>query len=231
MATPDLPKDLAYLVRPLEGFAAALRGGAHAEDIDYRPLERALKVRLAGEADPAATVAADLAALEEWLRSFESDDHPGWCAAGAVRGLLTYGFEVATLGEDPDPGPLPTIRLDPPPGWTAETAPATLTLTKGRRGAIQALFITGQSGFGPTLRRQWRAGGLSPEPATFGPVSGEKLTTEQPGPIPWKQVQYVLDAPGGPVFLSVCRTTGRTFDETELEAVLHTLRVVPPRRI
>ncbi|MFH5804494.1 hypothetical protein [Alienimonas sp. DA493] len=225
---PDLPPSLAYLDRPLAGFEAALRGGADAEDLDARPLERALKRRLEHEADPAAAVAGDLAALEAWLGSFDSDDHAGWCVVGIFRGLLSFGFDVAALGEGPDPGPQPTIAVEAPPGWTAEASPASLALTKGRRGAIHALIIVAQPGFGSLLRRQWRAGGVVAEPVAFGPVSGEKLVSELPGPVSHKQVQYELDVPGGSVMVTMGRATGRSFDETELEAVLHTLRVRPP---
>ncbi|QDT14958.1 hypothetical protein [Alienimonas californiensis] len=225
---PDLPPNLAYLARPLAAFEAALRGGAEAEDLDSLPLEQALKGRLGLEADPAAAVAADLAALEAWLGSFPSDEQAGWCVVGVFHGLLSFGFDVASLGEAPDPGPQPTIVIELPPGWTAEDAPCMRTLTKGRRGAVHATFIASQPGFGGLLRAQWRAGGFAAAPVAFGRVCGEKLVSERPGPVPHKRVQYELDAPGGSVMATVFRTTGRSFDEAELEAVLHTLRVRPP---
>ncbi|NNJ27629.1 hypothetical protein [Alienimonas chondri] len=226
---PDLPAGLAYLAGAIGRAGTELAAGTDAEDIDPRPLERALKKRLAGVGDPSAAVAGDLAALETWLRSFDSDDHPGWWAAGALRGLALYGFDPDALGEDPDPGPQPSVFVDAPVGWTAEDAICTRVLTKGKRGAVQALFIASQPGFGDLLRTQWRAGGLTAEPVEFGLVSGERLISELPGPVSHKRVQYELDAPGGSVYVNIARTTGKPFDEAEVEAVLHTLRIIPPR--
>ena len=221
------PPDLAYLAPALDDFAAAFAGGTDAEDLDPVPLERALKARLVDEPDPAAAVAGDAAALESWLNGFDSGDHPGWAAAGMLRGLLTYGFEVETLGEDPDPGPLPSVSVETPAGWTAEAGPSSLSLKKGTRGALYAHFLAAPPGLPFPLREQWAAARLPAEPVAFGPVSGTKMTTDLPGPPPHKQVQYVLDAPGGTVSLTVFRTTGKPFDEAEIEAVLPTLRVRP----
>ena len=220
-----MPPDLAYLADALDDFARDLRDDVDAEDLDPVPLELALRARLTGEPDPRADVAADLAALEAWLKTFPSEDHPGWVAAGMLRGLLEYGFEVDTLGETPDPGPLPAVAVDAPPGWMAESSPGSLTLTKRGRDAVYAFFTAAPPGVPFPLREQWAAAGVSAESITFGPVGGAKRAGGGPGPAP---VQCVLDAPGGTVLLTVFSESGGSFDEAEVEAVLHTLRVTPP---
>jgi hypothetical protein len=67
---------------------------------------------------------------------------------------------------------------------------------------------------------------LRHSPVQFGAAVGVRFTLVQVKPAPWKQVDYLLQVPGGFVSVRLC-AMGADLDEHELEAKLETLRVVP----
>jgi len=70
--------------------------------------------------------------------------------------------------------------------------------------------------------------GTSVADVHFGEVSGVKCTSKMKSP-KFKRLDYALDVPGGHI-VAVLQSTSGDFDESELEALFHTMRVLnyPP---
>jgi len=135
---------------------------------------------------------------------------------------------------------LPEIVFESPDGWSFERVPLSLHLRRGRKqiGAIISLdapslaHILHQNELREKVQSQNRnrlavVGSWTKSPVQYGEARGHKFLYEQVAPVPWKSVQYLLEVAGGNV--NIMLDGGETnFDEMELEARLHTLRIAGP---
>lgn len=129
----------------------------------------------------------------------------------------------------------PTIKFEPPTGWSFEHAQLALHLRKGRKPIGQITLID-DSSFELRLRKNEFRDSLVLQSAPpdgrwikssvqFGASHGFKFSYNQSNPF-WKSVQYLLEVRGGKVRINL-DASGKDFDETEFEAKLPTLSILP----
>lgn len=224
-----LPEPLRYL-QPFANALAKLPPGELNEDVDASRLEAALRKHVRGlDGDAAdAQLAEDRDLLERWLE--DKPDHP----AHWIRGFL-LSPDLAPHPTRPAEAPPrgPEMLFEAPTGWKVKAAPFRLDLKAGKIvGWIIAPFEDESSFEGSQREREQTAKLRQPGQQTaneisdvsFDGCSGKKYVF----PAPWKQVDYLLRVPGGFVWVKLSSMSGTDFDESPLEAKLHTLRLSAP---
>jgi hypothetical protein len=224
-----LPDELGYL-QPFVNWLGKYSPDGLNEDIDAARLERALRRRVRGLSvlEAQRRLAADREALRSWLESSAPQGHP----AQWVLGFLSHPKLAKELLE-PAPGrpPEPLIEFEPPAGWRVRVTPFNLNLRKGKPTAsitlinefsFRNLQVPGSQRFPPGEGR------VEEQAMQFGEVKGTKYWRIQTAPVPSRQMDYVLEVPGGFVNIVLRRADGQEFDEQPFEAQLGTLRLAEP---
>jgi hypothetical protein len=232
-----LPKELDYLE-----VAASELAKLPPEEIDElaatTQLEAALRDRVKGLTlrEAVSRLTEDHKRLKGWIKESKTND-------GGILFLAAYLMRPGPLARQllaPPLPPDPTIGIDPPQDWISKAAPRSLVLKKGKQ--FCAIWIWDKSTF---ESRQWDAnkreemqrssknpwanlGVWTRQTVKFGESTGEKFVYSQSGNANWKQVDYLLEIPGGLVEVRIGHEAGRDFDESEIEACLSTLKVIPP---
>jgi hypothetical protein len=223
-----LPEPLRYL-QPFANALAKLPPEDLNEDVDASRLEAALRKRIRDlDLEAAeAQLEEDRELLERWLA--DKPDHP----AHWILGFILSPTLATDLTQPPEPPPRgPEMRFETPDGWKVKSVPFRLDLKAGKvTGSIMAID---QSGFDGSLREREQTAKLrQPGQETANEISdvsldgcsGKKYVFRMIKPAPWKQVDYLLRVPGGCVWIRLSTMTGADFDESPLEAKLHTLRL------
>ncbi|MDB5328303.1 MAG: hypothetical protein JWM57_3872 [Phycisphaerales bacterium] len=232
----QLPETLRYL-QPFANALAKLPPEDLNEDVDTSRLDAALRKRVRGVDEEAADaeLAKDRDLLERWLT--DKPDHP----AHWIRGFL-LSPELATHLTQPAEAPPrgPEMFFEAPAGWKVKTVPFRLDLKAGKViGSIMAIDeltfahlrwqreqamktpVSAMEGF-PQPKIE---GTFDVSEVSYEQCSGKKYLSRMTSPAPWKQVDYILRAPGGFVSIGLGTVTGVDFDESPLESRLHTLRL------
>lgn len=233
-----LPKELDYL-EPVAQELAKLPPEELTERVDViTGLEAALRARVDGLKlrDAVSRLTGDHEILKRWLEETKATDG----AVFWIAGFLMRPGPLARSLLAPPPPPEPTVAIEPPAGWQKQSFPRRLDIRKGKLGC--SILILDEAGF---TRRQhkndhreelqkspknpWAGLGVwSKSSVKFGECRGEKHLYVQHGKTNWKSVDYLLDVPGGFVNVYLGHEKGMDFDESEIEARLHTLKVIPP---
>lgn len=225
-----LPETLRYL-QPFANALAKLPPEDLNEDVDASRLEAVLRKRLRGldEGTGEAKLASDRDLLERWL--VDKPSHP----AHWIRGFLLSADLATHLTRPAEPSPRgPEMLLEPPIGWNVKTVPYRLDLKAGT--VIGSILAIDQASFeGSQRERELTAKLRRPYEQTANEISdvaldrcsGKKFVFRRITPAPWKQVDYLLQVPGGFVWIQLSTMTGVDFDESLLESSLHTLRLLP----
>jgi hypothetical protein len=223
-----LPEPLRHL-QPFANALAKLPPENLNEDVDASRLEAALRKRVRGldeeAADAALTKDRDL--LERWLE--DKPDHP----AHWIRGFLLCPDLATQLTKPAEPPPRgPEMFFEAPTGWKVKRVPFRLDLKAGKViGSIMAIdefsFEHMQHEREQTSKRKHPGQSLTwtIHNVSAGESRGKKFVCVMTAPAPWKQVDYVLRVRGGFVSIGLGTMSGADFDESPLEAKLHTLRL------
>lgn len=222
----ELPKKLKYL-QPFVNALAKLPPEDLNEDVDASRLEAALRKAVRGldEEGVEAKIAEDRLLLKKWLET--RPNHPAYW----VLGSLLLPDLAKHLTEPPEPPPRgPKIIFNAPAGWKITPAPFRLDLKAGK--VIGSITAIEKSTFEllDWQQKQWKVSpGLKITrqilKVRYGRVSGKKIISLLIKPVSWKDVDYLLIVPGGFVSIFLGTMTGAAFEESSLEAKLHTLRL------
>jgi hypothetical protein len=223
-----LPEPLRYL-QPFANALAKLPPEDLNEDVDSSRLESALRKRVRGFDEEAADaeLARDRELLERWLK--DKPLHP----AHWIYGFLLSPDIATHLTQPADSPPRgPEMSFVAPEGWKVKIVPFRLDLKKGK--LIGTITAIDKFSFDFMQRQQenWVAPpGLEAirevQVVRHGEVSGTKYVYRQVVPVPWKQLNYLLNVPGGFVSASLS-AMGVDFDEAPFDDKLHTLRLSAP---
>lgn len=228
-----LPEPLRYL-QPFVNSLARLPAESVNEDIDSSRLLAALRKRLRGLDGEAAqeALAKDRDLLETWLKNTASPGHPAEWVLGFLLwpGVASHAIH-AHAPSPPKPEPLaPAITFETPPGWKVTSAPFGLKLKKGKiTGIIAAVDEKMFNGWPDVHEERVRAAVVPDYQAKtelsevhLGACSGKKYCCQMTAPAVWRTVEYMLRVPGGCVEIVL---GGTGFDESPIEAKVHTLRL------
>lgn len=220
----SLPVRLRYL-EPVRKHLAALNSDAIDEDTDLSVLRRAVRRRLKGLSDEEARSALqeDAAVLTNWLSTPGLPDE----RLIFVLPILPDAIEILLADPPQEPPERGEVSMDLPDGADVKKEHGCLSV-KWRRFS---LFVYPQHceemhGFmgqyhGDAKSMPMHAGkGISVTEVRFGEVLGVSVSS-----FACKRVNYALEAPGGYV-LVVLDSSNRNFDESQLEAYFHTLRIL-----
>lgn len=233
-----LPKELNYLDEVASVLARIPQDQIN-EDVDMDAIEAALRQRVKGMKlrDAISRLTEDRAILEQWLQQKGHKSSPAFLISIY---MMRPGPLARQLLAPPLP-PEPEIVMETPEGWTSKASPRSLEMKKGK--LFCSIILYDRAGFEHVMwsvrhrkELQWGSnnpwanlGVWSELPAQFGLCHGEKHHYAQTGKTNWKSVEYGLEVPGGYVYVRVGHTSGKDFDETEVEQKLHTLKVIPPK--
>lgn len=199
------------------------------EDLDPMPVIDVVAKRLAGlsECEAKTRLRADRQMLERWLRGREDDEAllPMW----SILGILTHADFDSRFA-----------RAASSPRYVHAVIPTAFRIRR-RAGSLELSGLSLHVLMDPSdesdftsfrelceewdrdLPADWR---VSHSEVIFGPVKGLKRTTVQRGT--HRCVNYCLHVPGGIVSVavhSVSETDGCDWDESPVEAFLHTLHL------
>jgi hypothetical protein len=233
----SLPERLRYLQPFRKKFASRAPEYLN-EDTGEAPLFALLSKRIKGrlEAEAQSILETDLKALEEWLGEPANKDD----CLQFVRGFLMVSpselakriiEESAKASEPP-----PEAEMDLPKDAKvrrvkSRTEVAMIIRWKGTLTAIDSVTEEAAANFAEVENRSDGVSKLAILPIRFGEVEGTKFVrTGDSWHGPFKDVRYLLTAPGGHVYISTAVVSKKLdeskWDETQLEAYFHTLRVV-----
>jgi hypothetical protein len=256
-----LPDPLAYL-QPFTNRLTRLPVDSLHEDLDAEPLIAAIRKHFDRQSTEAsACFRSDVQLLDEWLRTSGGPEHP----AHWISGFLAQ-CELEDLFQEIPEIAVPSVEMTCPPGWKAESSPASLCV---RRRGVFAIFtaVFHEEGW-ELLSHQWEIKRQSPSPDPFaaaraiqeamsqtlglqgpdvppvnlpryeasddysevryGDVFGVRHLRCQTSPVIWKNVSYLLTVPGGRISGQISTMKPGSFDQAPIEALLSTVRVVPP---
>ena len=232
---PVLPERLRYL-QPFRKKFARWRPENLNEDTGSGPLMKLLAERIhtLPLERAAALLEQDQAALEHWLGQLGGKGDPLHFALGFF--ITTSPGELARLineeAEKP-PQPKPHLHWDLPLGAKQRRVPEAgesgmLVRWKGLLLAIDVLTEEALANLRDAAARAWPDLASTACEVHFGEIAGTKIVTRgESWRGPFKKVTYFLTVPGGHVEVSVSSTAKDelNWDESRLEAHLHTLRV------
>lgn len=237
----SLPERLRYLQPFRKKFASRAPEELN-EDTGEAPLFALLSKRIKGrsEAEGQNILEADLGALEEWL---DEPANKNDCLQ-FVRGFLMVSpselakrivEETAKAAEPP-----PEAEMDLPKDAKvrrvkSKTEVAMIIRWKGTLTAIDSVTEEAVSNIAEVENRSDGVSKLAILPVRFGEVAGTKFVrTGDSWRRPFKEVRYLLTAPGGHVYISTAIVSKKLdeskWDETQLEAYFRTLRLVRKRQ-
>lgn len=233
-ASSPLPERLQYL-EPVRKQLAALPPGEVHEYTDLSKLRKAVRKRVLGMSneEASALLQQDTVELEQWLATTGTEH----VHLHFLLPILPDAVEMLLSDEEPD--------------GTWERGEATMELPTGAKirntyGSIEAQWGKLRLSLHPLhpaealhhiarLREEAQVLATTPTGTTtiaevqFGPVTGIKQTslTKHPN-FDWKYLSYVFTAPGGQLLVIVQTKNIKTgyFDETEVESLFHTLKVL-----
>jgi hypothetical protein len=172
--------------------------------------------------------------LKSWLKEAKTEN----AAAVWVSGYLMRPGPLARALLAPSAPPDPVIEIDMPTDWKSRQAPLQLSVSKEK--IVCTFILKDEAGYKLRFAKneaRERAqndgtfafpGKWAKSAARFGESRGYKYSYSQTAPA-WKAVEYILEIKGGFVTVQLNHEKGKDFDESEIEARFHTLRVVPPR--
>jgi hypothetical protein len=232
-----LPKELNYLKSAAEELAT-IPPDELTDDIDSSKLDAALRERISGLKlrDAVARLTEDSTILKRWLQEAKGHDAVIWIA-----GYLMRPGPLARQLLAPPPPPDYTVGFEAPLGWAATSGPRALSLTKGKLHCY--VMVLDKSGFerfqrDAANREEQQRNSKNPladfgvwtaTSVVFEQCYGQKYLYIRAGEAAWKQVDYLLEVPGGFVFVRVGHASGKDFDETDVEQKFHSLAVIPPK--
>lgn len=237
----SLPDQLRYLQSFREKFATRAPEEL-SEDTGEAPLFALLtkRIKAHSEAEAQSILETDLAALEEWL---DKPANKNDCLQ-FVRGFLMVSpselakriiEESAKTAEPP-----PEAEMDLPKDANvrrvkSRTQVAMIIRWKGTLTAIDSVTEEAAANVVEVENRSDGVSKLEILPVRFGEVAGTKFVrTGNSWRGLFKDVRYLLTAPGGHVYISTAVVSKKLdeskWDETQLEAYFHTLRVVRKRQ-
>ena len=183
---------------------------------------------------------SDLDVLEKWLADPANKND----CLQFVRGFLMVSptelakrilAESAKVAQPP-----PEAELDLPQGAKvrrvkSRTEVGILIRWKGALTALEPLSEEAAANLEEAEKRSDLVSKLETRLVRFGEVWGTKFVrTGKSWRGPFKDVRYLLTVPGGYVYISTAVVSKKldesTWDETEVEAFFHTLRIVPKSR-
>lgn len=232
MPVTPLPRRLQYLGPVIDQLATVPSEKLNEDnEFAFSVVNSALRERVAGLSQSKAerTLEQDADALSVWLAQPGQEQSVAHFIAGSFIGILSFGGTEQLLAPESEPEPPPpkfTVAIDPPDGFEVSESHGWIVL-KGQKLDVS---IT------PFIDAPWTL--LTPQPAgvlaalgsvdtkvTFGAASGTKRLSVIDRHVYLKDVRYVLEVPGGWVYVVV--QSDREFDESILESRFHTLRVIP----
>ena len=235
-----LPKELNYLEQAAQELAKIPEEEFN-EDVDTSPFDAALRKRVKGLKlrDAVSRLTEDQAILKRWLRETKITN----AAVGFITAALMRPRPLARQLLAPPPPPEPTVSGEMAEDWTSKQFPRRLDIFKDK--VFCSISILDKLGFDilsqnnshreelqQSSNNPWANLGVwSRNSVEFGKCHGEKSIYVQQGKTNWKQVDYLLKAPGGYVNVHLGHQKGRDFDEKEFEQKLHTLKILPPESI
>ena len=236
-----LPERLRYL-QPFRKKFTSLPPEALKEDTGEAPLFALLSKRINGRSEVEARniLGADLAALEAWLGEPANKND----CLQFVRGFLMVSpselakriiEESAKAAEPPPEAEMDLPRDAKVRRVKSRTEVAMIIRWKGTLTAIDAVSEETADNFAEAEKRSDGVSKLAILSVRFGEVAGTKFVrTGDSWRGPFKDVRYLLTAPGGHVYISTAVVSKKLdeskWDETQLEAYFHTLRVVRKRQ-
>jgi len=237
----SLPEQLRYLQQFRKKFAS--RAPAElSENTGEIALFALLSKRIKGhsKAEAQRILETDLAVLEEWLSESANEND----CLQFVRGFLMVSpselakriiEESAKAAEFP-----PEVEMDSPKDAKvrrvkSRTEVAMIIRWKGTLTGIDSVSEEAVANVADAEQLSDGASRLTIVPVRFGEVLGKKFVrTGDSWRGPFKDVRYLLAAPGGHVYISTAVVSKKVdeskWDETQLEAYFHTLRVVRKHR-
>ena len=232
---PVFPERLLYL-QPFRKKFARCRPESLNEDTGSGPLMKLLAERIHGLPleHAAALLEQDHAALEHWLDQLGGKGDPLHFALGFF--ITTSAEELAkAIKEEAQKPPEPILHLhwELPPGAKQRRVPEAgdagmLVRWKGLLLAIDILTEEALANLRDAAAHAWPNVASLASEVQLGEITGTKIVTRgESWRGPFKNVTYFLTVPGGHVEVSVSSTAKDelNWDESRLEAHLHTLRV------
>jgi len=232
----SLPEQLRYLQPFRKKFARA------PEELNKSTGEAALFALLSkriegrSKAEAQSILEADFVVLEEWLSDSANEND----CLQFVRGFLMVSpselakriIEESTKGAELPP----EVEMDSPKDAKvrrvrSRAEVAMIIRWKGTLTAIDSISEEAAASVADDEQRSDGASRLVIVPVRFGNVSGTKFVrTGDSWRGPFKDVRYLLAASGGHVYISTAVVSKKLdeskWDETQLEAYFHTIRVV-----
>jgi hypothetical protein len=228
-----LPERLQYL-EPVRKQLAALPPEAVLEDTNLAPLRKAVRKRIKGLSDteiPAA-LQQDTAELEQWL----STSGPDHALLHFILPILPDAMEILFAEADTSPPERGEAHMELPPDakvtkehgcWSVKWKKRLLVLYPQHHEDI--VRHTAQFEDNRRLLTQQDGGTATVEPVHFAPVTGHKsLSVCTRGDLTFKSVSYTFTVPGGHLLVTLQSTSIKNghFDEADVEALFHTLKVL-----
>jgi hypothetical protein len=237
----SLPEQLRYLQPFRKKFASRAPEELN-ESTGEGPLFDLLIKRIKGcsKAEAQNVLEADFAALEEWLSDSANEND----CLQFVRGFLMVSpselakhiIEESAKGTELPP----EVEMDSPKDAKvrrvkSRTEVAMIIRWKGILTGIDSISEEAAASVADDEQRSDGVSKLVIAPVRFGKVSGTKFVrTGDSWRGPFKDVRYLLAAPGGHVYISSAVVSKKLdeskWDETQLEAYFHTLHVVRKHR-
>lgn len=232
-----LPQQLRYLEAFRKKFATRPPEELN-EDTGEVPLFALLSKRIKGisESEAQTLLENDLEALEKWLAAPENEND----CLQFVRGFLLVspsGLVTRILEESANVAePPPETEMDVPEGAKvrrvkSRTEVGVLIRWKGTLTALDSISEEAAANIEEVERQSDGVSKLETLPVRFGEILGTKFVrTGESWRGPFKDVRYLLTVPGGYVHISTAVVSKKLdeskWDETQLEAFFHTLRIV-----
>ena len=225
-----LPEGLRYL-QPFRKKFASRSSEKLNEDTGFAILLPLLSNRIESHsaAEAEKVIEEDMAALQEWLSAPEQKND---CLHFVIGFLMVSPSELVKriheeskrIAEQP-----PSVEMGWPPN--AKVRKDNLVSWKGLLVALDVVSEEAAANFAQTEAQSCGGAEVSVSSVHFGDVVGAKFVrTGESWRGPFKEVRYVLTAPGGHVCVSAS-AMGKNLDESnwnesKLEAHFHTLRVI-----
>jgi len=224
-----LPSRLRYLEPVRKQFARLAAHDNLHEDTDLSLLRRVVRKRVKGLSSEQSQIAMaqDGAELDQWLATPEGQNDP----LHFLLVILPDAMEVLFAKEPHGPPECGVARMELPSGAKVTEENGCWSVKWKRRWLFlyptHCELMHSQAGRLRDEARSWPSGTVV-EDVQFGAVTGIRRMSHARN-ARFKRVDYALEVPGGHITATQDSAVGN-FDERELEAYFHTLRVLnyPP---